>query len=90
MGRWLDEKQALIAVRAAAEAVGDNLSWAQALLNLCVTQLATGEVPVARANCEQSLELMRETGDKTGPAGAQQALADVLLAEGDIAGAESR
>jgi serine/threonine protein kinase/tetratricopeptide (TPR) repeat protein len=84
LGDLKKQAELLAEVISGAEAVSDKGKLALALGSLCNNQLQTGDVPGARKNCEQSLQLMVETGDKNGQARSHQALADVLLAGADL------
>ncbi len=71
-----------------ARPIGDKSNLSAALLNLCGNLLVMGNVPEAKSDCEESLQLVNEIGNKTGQARSQQTLADVLLAADDLPGAE--
>jgi serine/threonine protein kinase/Tfp pilus assembly protein PilF len=88
LGDLQSELKLLHEVIDGANRVGDKGRLALALINLCDTQLQTGEVAEARKSCEQSLKLMIESSDKGGQAEARLVLAGVLLAGDDLAAAE--
>jgi eukaryotic-like serine/threonine-protein kinase len=88
MGQVSDEIRLLREVVEEARSVGDKSNLSGAALNLCSILLITGDVPAAKPNCEESVQLLTEAGDKTGQARAHQALGDALLASDDLPGAE--
>lgn len=90
LGDMNGQAELLAEVISGAESVGDKAKLALALTSLCNNQLQSGAVPAARKNCEQSLRLMLETGDKNGQARSHQALADVLLASAELPEAETQ
>ncbi len=88
IGQVSEETRLLREVVEEARGVGDKSNLSGAALNLCSILLITGDVPGAKPNCEESVQLLTEAGDKTGQARAHQALGDVLLASDDLPGAE--
>ena len=88
MGNPKSQISILQEVAKEAETLGDKERVANSLGNICDAQIASGELPVARQNCEQALQLRKEMQDQSALARSLTDLGDYFFASGLLPQAE--
>jgi len=90
MGNPKSQINVLQEVAKEAESVGDKDRLANALGNICSTQISSGELSAAKPNCEQALQLRKEMHDQSALARSLTDMGDYFSASDMLPEAEEK
>jgi tetratricopeptide (TPR) repeat protein len=90
MGNPKGQISVLQEVAREAESIGDKERLANALGNICSTQISSGELLAAKPNCEQALQLRKEMQDQSALARSLTDMGDYFSASDMLPEAEEK